>query len=181
VGYGLSDPQLQTGAGTRRETTTPLSDFDADRLHFADGQHQACNGDSGGPAFQTLNGTEVIIGVTSGGDDSCTQGGYYTRIDANRAFIDSFVQMHDPGFLPSPMPDLGVAAPDLAQPPAPPLPDLAVAPDLSLPETTLPPRQNPPRVVSSGCDILPHPSPLPIYALLVIALPLAIWARRRRR
>jgi Trypsin len=173
VGYGLSDPQLQTGAGTRRETTTPLSDFDGDRLHFADGQHQACNGDSGGPAFQTLGGVEEIIGVTSGGDDSCTQGGDYTRIDVNHDFIDSFVQMHDPGFLPSPMPDLGTTltpvVPDLAGPPPP--PDLAAAPDLALPGITLPSRPTAP-MAAGGCDILPHPAPDGLWVVLLLAVAL---------
>ena len=96
VGYGLDNGQAQTGAGVKRQTTTMLSDFDSVLLHFNDGTHETCNGDSGGPAFMTLNGAETIIGVTDFGDATCSQGGYDTRVDTETAFIDGYVNQFDP-------------------------------------------------------------------------------------
>jgi V8-like Glu-specific endopeptidase len=120
VGYGLDNAQAQTGAGVKRQTTTTLTDYNSLLIHFSDGQHETCNGDSGGPAFMTVNGKEVIVGLTSFGDVNCNQGGYDTRVDALLSFIDQYVNQADP-----PPPDMGsppdmAAPPDLAQPPSPP-------------------------------------------------------------
>ena len=46
-----------------------------------------CNGDSGGPSFAMVGDKQVEVGVTSFGDQTCTQFGADTRIDAERAFI----------------------------------------------------------------------------------------------
>jgi secreted trypsin-like serine protease len=101
VGYGLSDATAQAGAGLKRQTTTTLTDFTDVLIHFSDGAHETCNGDSGGPAFMTLNGTEVVVGLTSFGDVSCSQGGFDTRVDAMLSFIDPFVAANDPGSVPA--------------------------------------------------------------------------------
>jgi MYXO-CTERM domain-containing protein len=86
----------QAGAGVKRQTSTVLSDFSDLLVHFSDGQHETCNGDSGGPAFMTIDGQEVIVGLTSFGDATCTQGGFDTRLDAVVSFIDPFIQANDP-------------------------------------------------------------------------------------
>ena len=100
VGYGItSGTDTQgTSAGTRRQAPTILTSFDSMLLNFQDMQHNICEGDSGGPAFMTINGKEVIVGVTSFGIDKCplTQPGTDTRVDAYAAFIDGFVLMFDP-------------------------------------------------------------------------------------
>jgi MYXO-CTERM domain-containing protein len=108
VGYGLSTVTIDSagnpqgdGAGVKRQTTTTLTEFNTKLLHFADGTHETCNGDSGGPAFMNIGGREVIIGVTSFGDISCSQGGFDTRIDTITSFIDPYVQANDPGFISS--------------------------------------------------------------------------------
>jgi V8-like Glu-specific endopeptidase len=111
VGYGLDNAAAQTGAGIKRQTTTTLSDYTALLLHFTDGTHETCNGDSGGPAFMTVGGKEVIVGLTSFGDVNCNQGGYDTRVDALTSFVDQYVQKFDPA---------PASAPDMAQPAAPP-------------------------------------------------------------
>ena len=98
VGYGLDNATAQTGAGVKRTTTTTLSDHTSLLLHFSDGTHETCNGDSGGPAFMTLGGKETIVGLTSYGDVNCAAGGYDTRVDAMAAWIDGYVQKADPGF-----------------------------------------------------------------------------------
>jgi MYXO-CTERM domain-containing protein len=99
VGYGLDNGTAQTGAGIKRTTTTTLTDHTTMLLHFSDGTHETCNGDSGGPAFMTVGGKEVIVGLTSYGDVNCNMGGYDTRVDAMAAWIDGYVSKADPGFV----------------------------------------------------------------------------------
>ena len=99
VGYGLDNAAAQTGAGVKRQTTTTLSGHTPLLLSFTDGAHETCNGDSGGPAFMTVGGKEVIVGVTSYGDTQCAQGGFDTRIDAYASWIDGYVSKADPGFV----------------------------------------------------------------------------------
>jgi secreted trypsin-like serine protease len=98
VGYGLDNADQQTGAGVKRQTTTSLTDHSAMLLHFSDGAHETCNGDSGGPAFMSIGGQEVIVGLTSFGDVNCQQGGWDTRVDALASWIDGWVDKADPGF-----------------------------------------------------------------------------------
>lgn len=100
VGYGLDDAVNQTGAGVKRVTSTTLSDYDQVKLHFTDGTHETCNGDSGGPAFMTLGGVETIVGITSYGNPNCNQGGYDTRIDSVAPFVDGYVKANDPQMTP---------------------------------------------------------------------------------
>jgi secreted trypsin-like serine protease len=101
VGYGISsgsDPSGQT-AGTKRQVSTPLSDFDSLFIDFGTASKGTCEGDSGGPAFMTINGTEVIVGVTSFGPQGCDGGSTDTRVDTRAVpFIDPYIQMFDPGF-----------------------------------------------------------------------------------
>jgi secreted trypsin-like serine protease len=121
VGYGLSSAtvlpdgtQNGSGAGVKRQTSTTLSGHDNLLLKFTDGTHETCNGDSGGPAFMTIGGQEVIVGVTSFGDLSCSGGGYDTRIDVFTSFIDPFVQNADPGFSTAPTGNKNPAPPSSA-------------------------------------------------------------------
>jgi MYXO-CTERM domain-containing protein len=111
VGYGLSSVTVDsngqpdgTGAGVKRQTSTTLTEFNDKLLHFSDGAHETCNGDSGGPAFMNIGGQDVIVGITSFGDISCSQGGFDTRIDTLTAFLDPFIQANDPGFIASSVP-----------------------------------------------------------------------------
>ena len=68
VGYGLDNATTQTGGGIKRATTTTLTNHTSLLLHFSDGTHETCNGDSGGPALMTLDGRDTIVGLTSYGD-----------------------------------------------------------------------------------------------------------------
>ncbi len=113
VGYGLDNATTQTGGGIKRSTTTTLTDHTALLLHFSDGTHETCNGDSGGPAFMNIGGQEVIVGLTSYGDVACAAGGYDTRVDALAAWIDNWVAQADPGFTSStpPTPSGGTQSP----------------------------------------------------------------------
>jgi hypothetical protein len=53
---------------------------------------QPCDGDSGGPAFATIGGVEVVVGVTSSGDAQCSQGGHDTRVDAYTSFLSPWLR-----------------------------------------------------------------------------------------
>lgn len=46
-----------------------------------------CEGDSGGPSFATIGGVRKVVGITSFGDQDCTQFGADTRPDAEKAFL----------------------------------------------------------------------------------------------
>jgi secreted trypsin-like serine protease len=101
VGYGanshISYAGIPNGAGTKRQVTTTIDSATAIQMTIGDSGHQTCHGDSGGPAFQTINGQEVIVGITSFGSDIssiavCWFGGTDTRVDAYLPFIDSHLQ-----------------------------------------------------------------------------------------
>jgi len=93
VGYG-TNTHSNTGAGTKRQVTTSIDAFNSLLVQIGSSSQQTCHGDSGGPAFQTLNGVQTIIGTTSYGSDRsstsvCFGGGVDTRVDAVLSFIDS--------------------------------------------------------------------------------------------
>lgn len=92
VGYGLSDGTAQTGAGVKRQAVTLLGAVGTKLVAVGDSRHGTCNGDSGGPAFMSLNGEETIVGTTSYGNVDCSDGGYDARIDTDLAFIDTYAQ-----------------------------------------------------------------------------------------
>jgi secreted trypsin-like serine protease len=98
VGFGMNThfnfDGVPNGAGTKRQAKTQLTDAGPALLQIGDTFHQTCHGDSGGPAFQTVNGAEVIVGVTSFGTDLsanavCFFGGSDTRVDAYLSFVNA--------------------------------------------------------------------------------------------
>ncbi|HOX47464.1 MAG TPA: trypsin-like serine protease [Myxococcota bacterium] len=50
-----------------------------------------CSGDSGGPAFVVRDGVEYVAGVTSYGDQQCTDYGVSTTVSAFEAFIADYL------------------------------------------------------------------------------------------
>ncbi len=49
-----------------------------------------CSGDSGGPAFVTIDGREYVVGITSYGDETCLEFGCSTKVDHFTSFITDF-------------------------------------------------------------------------------------------
>ncbi|HEY3355026.1 MAG TPA: trypsin-like serine protease [Polyangia bacterium] len=90
VGYGVTNASSQTGNGTRRVTTNPVSSVDSMFIYYGDGHSGTCQGDSGGPAFLGSAGSEVLVGVCSFGDSTCVQEGANTRVDTYAAFIQQY-------------------------------------------------------------------------------------------
>jgi V8-like Glu-specific endopeptidase len=91
VGYGLDDGSLQTGAGVKRQALTSLRAISAKLIRVGDSRRGTCNGDSGGPAFVSIGGVETIVGTTSYGNATCTDGGYDARVDVDLDFIDQYL------------------------------------------------------------------------------------------
>jgi len=92
AGYGTSN-HTGGGAGTKRTATTSVDSFDSLLIQIGGTSRQTCHGDSGGPAFQSVNGVETIVGLTSFGQDlsffQCFGGGFDTRVDDYVAFINA--------------------------------------------------------------------------------------------
>ena len=86
VGYGRAADE-QSGSSSRRYATVSLAGTNNTKVYYEFKGTGACNGDSGGPAFIEVDGGWRQVGITSGGDKSCKQNGYYTRVDV---FADWF-------------------------------------------------------------------------------------------
>jgi V8-like Glu-specific endopeptidase len=91
VGYGLNDGVAQTGAGTKRQAITKIGAVSSALIEVGDHRKGTCNGDSGGPAFMKLGGVETIVGTTSYGDETCSEGGWDARVDVDMDFIAPFL------------------------------------------------------------------------------------------
>jgi hypothetical protein len=91
VGYGLNDGVDQTGAGVKRQALTKLRAIAGPLIQVGDRRKGTCNGDSGGPAFMKLGGVETIVGTTSYGNATCTDGGFDARVDVDLDFIEPFL------------------------------------------------------------------------------------------
>ena len=87
----------------RESGTTTIAKLEAIDVMTADALPSGCEGDSGGPALVSLNGVETIVGVISHGTviDSCKSSSFADRVDVDSAFVDSYVNQYDPGFLDS--------------------------------------------------------------------------------
>ena len=55
--------------------------------YLAEGGVMPCRGDSGGPSFATIEGEQRLIGIISSGDETCTEFGIDTRVDAFASWI----------------------------------------------------------------------------------------------
>jgi secreted trypsin-like serine protease len=117
VGFGNSDLLSTKGFGVQREVTVDITNlrrtaaddldaaeqalgFESDREFTAGGGgFDSCNGDSGGPAYIDVDGVRKLAGLTSrateGFTTPCGDGGIYTRVDTQRAFIDQVLSEVD--------------------------------------------------------------------------------------
>lgn len=89
VGYGqtyTNDPLV-----IKHETETTLTQVLRTQISFDDPAHNSCFGDSGGPAFVTLNDVEYQIGTTSFGGATCNSFSVYNRVDIEAPFIGRFI------------------------------------------------------------------------------------------
>ncbi|CAN5883946.1 hypothetical protein BH11MYX3_BH11MYX3_10100 [soil metagenome] len=124
VGYGDADNN-GGGAGILRKLVMPTVDCamasdaaisNANLLCFnASDGNSSCYGDSGGPAFATVNGKLQVAGITSGGTgNQCTEGwDLYTSVHGEIAFVDQIMNGITP---PNPDPDPDPTNPDPTNP-----------------------------------------------------------------
>ena len=92
VGYGAST-HTGYGAGVKRQVSTWINGMNSIIFNAGGTNAQACRGDWGGPALQTVNGKDVVVGTASfadsyGPSEMC-YGSYYNRMDAYATYINS--------------------------------------------------------------------------------------------
>ncbi len=110
VGYGQTTGDDSTGAtaGVRRAVLTTMGTYTDELVRFGSAGQGTCVGDSGGPAFMTVDGAEVIVGVVSFGDKACAELGVDTRVDVYAAdSVDPFIAAADPDMPLPPPPSSG--------------------------------------------------------------------------
>ncbi|HEX4417851.1 MAG TPA: trypsin-like serine protease [Kofleriaceae bacterium] len=96
VGYGAQAGGMGAAVGAELELkarpTVPCDSLgigsDTNLLCFSQADRTGtCQGDSGGPSFAFLDGQQVVVGVTSFGDDGCAKFGASTRVDIEQPFL----------------------------------------------------------------------------------------------
>lgn len=90
VGFGVTDLEDAT-SGRKHEGQTTLTEYSSAEYRITPDPSQTCMGDSGGPAFITIDGIEYLIGVTSSGDNRCEQYSRHIRLDAFSEFLSPFL------------------------------------------------------------------------------------------
>ena len=100
VGYGLQNvpppmgeqsDNFQPKEGTRKSVEIPIVEIMPTAFKYAAQGKNTCYGDSGGPAFAQVDGKLVVVGVTSWGDETCTEFGVNTRVDTYLPFVNTYV------------------------------------------------------------------------------------------
>jgi secreted trypsin-like serine protease len=99
AGFGITQTHPHTGSGSLRKTTVEIAKVShgATEILFDQREGQgACHGDSGGPAFVSVRGEQLLFGVTNRGfdDDRDTCGRYavYTKIQTYKSWISAGIR-----------------------------------------------------------------------------------------
>lgn len=101
VGYGITGGG-RNDSGVKRSTEMAISEDTGTQFAYSTPGTNTCNGDSGGPAFISEGGVAAIAGVTSYGDQWCTQYGVDTKV---AAYADWIQQYTGPLGQPAPQPE----------------------------------------------------------------------------
>jgi len=96
VGFGVTSGWAND-SGVKRKVDIAVDNHDGNFLYYYDNQHNTCYGDSGGPAFTDHNGGWQVAGVTSWGDQNCSQMGANTRTDVHVQWIEGYTGGWSPG------------------------------------------------------------------------------------
>jgi hypothetical protein len=83
IGFGITADGL-SDSGVKRMARNTVADVKPVRINMrgtGGSMGNICNGDSGGPAFATINGKEVQVGVHSYGDSDCGVSEWDARVD----------------------------------------------------------------------------------------------------
>jgi hypothetical protein len=97
AGFGVVG-EGQSGSGVKRRGTTVLADLEPGLMWTGGQVSGICYGDSGGPQFMTLEGTEYVAGVNSFVSGGCgnTASDGAARTDTYIQWIRQYVDDHDP-------------------------------------------------------------------------------------
>ena len=95
VGFGVTSGWAND-SGVKRKVDIVVDSTDGNFLYYHDNQHQTCFGDSGGPAMTDHSGTWHVAGVTSWGDQNCSQMGANTRTDIHTQWIEGYTGGYSP-------------------------------------------------------------------------------------
>jgi hypothetical protein len=96
VGFGRTS-STDTSAPVERTGASTIDSFNAGDFTVHPNPSQPCEGDSGGAAFASFGAIELLVGVISQGDTSCTQYARQMRVDAYASFIQAYVDTTRPG------------------------------------------------------------------------------------
>ncbi len=94
IGFGDSQPADDYApSGVKLAREVDLVNVEPYFLHYGVG---ACHGDSGGTTLaRDPDGTDRLVGVISRGDADCVAGGYSTRVDLYRDWIQTWIAKFD--------------------------------------------------------------------------------------
>lgn len=98
VGFGVFDRDTGNADGQKRQGSTTITDTRGDVIISGDSSLSVCFGDSGGPAFLSIDGVEVVTGIhsfTTGDNCFPPNGDTDVQIYAEE-FILPWVQENDP-------------------------------------------------------------------------------------
>jgi MYXO-CTERM domain-containing protein len=91
LGFGVTDGETQTGAGTKRQVNLTIDEITGEHVGLGDLNRNICQGDSGGPTLLVRDGVESVIAVSSFGSNFCQDRSYVTRTDAYADFLAEVV------------------------------------------------------------------------------------------
>jgi V8-like Glu-specific endopeptidase len=88
AGRGITGVQFELKNRTSVSCPSLQIGLDSNLLCFSQADDKGtCLGDSGGPAFATVDGQRTVVGVTSFGDEQCAEFGAETRVDIEETFL----------------------------------------------------------------------------------------------
>lgn len=87
VGFGLSAADAGD-SGAKRSGISRITALADTSFTTVGNPAQTCKGDSGGPTFLSQGGVELLVGVTSKGDEACSAKAVAMRVDA---YVDAFI------------------------------------------------------------------------------------------
>ncbi len=94
IGYGLTS--ANGSYGKKLSVEIAISKVEETHIFYEDPSKNTCNGDSGGPALMDLDGVTSVVGVTSYGDQDCTEFGANTRVDTFAQWVQQFMDGEAP-------------------------------------------------------------------------------------
>lgn len=92
MGFGADDGDAGTGSGVKRDILTTLHSLEQGVMNVGEPGQTICTGDSGGPAFMSIEDELVIAGISSYVKRGCVSYGSATRVDLSAPWIDRYIE-----------------------------------------------------------------------------------------